>query len=108
MKLVFLQPRWVTAVEGRYGMGFSFDCPCCVGTPRHTRLAVYFANPVDGGPPADDATDGAWNDRDGRLHHDHPRWTRLGDSFDTLTLTPSIDASGVGHWHGFIASGVAS
>ncbi len=34
-------------------------------------------------------------------------WQRTGDTFETLTLTPSVDAAshGVGHWHGFITNG---
>lgn len=32
-------------------------------------------------------------------------WKREGDAFETLTLTPSIDASAHGHWHGFITNG---
>jgi hypothetical protein len=33
-------------------------------------------------------------------------WTRAaGDTFETLTLSPSIDASPAGHWHGFIQNG---
>lgn len=86
-------------------MGLSFDCPCCRGTERATRLAVFFANPVDGGPPADDAADPGWNEVDGHLRHAHPRWTRSGDTFETMTLSPSIDASAHGHWHGFISEG---
>lgn len=36
-------------------------------------------------------------------------WDLLGqDDFETLTLTPSIDASASGHWHGFITNGEAS
>jgi hypothetical protein len=31
-------------------MGISFQCPHC----RTQRLAVWFANPLDGGPPAPD------------------------------------------------------
>ena len=27
------------------------------------------------------------------------------DNFDTMTVTPSIDASGSGNWHGFITNG---
>jgi hypothetical protein len=33
------------------------------------------------------------------------RWHRVGDTFDTLTLTPSIDCSRFGHFHGFITGG---
>jgi hypothetical protein len=32
-------------------------------------------------------------------------WTIQGTDFETMTVTPSIDASGAGHWHGFIRSG---
>jgi hypothetical protein len=103
-----LQPRWVGGRYGepsRHGMGVGFGCPCCRGTARATRLVVYFANPVDGGPPADDSFDHGFAEVDGALHNQHPRWTRAGDTFETLTLTPSIDASAHGHWHGFITCG---
>lgn len=66
-------------------MGVTFECP----THRDTfcRLGVMFANPVDGGAvcPA--------------RHH----WQRTGETFETLTLTPSINA--VDHWHGHINNG---
>jgi hypothetical protein len=32
-------------------------------------------------------------------------WTISGEDFDTLTVTPSIDASASGHWHGFLTAG---
>lgn len=104
MKLTALTPRWgidadiviggVTKhFEGRHGMAVTFECPCCfdpaVGHSR-IRLAVWFMNPIDAGPKTDDAD--KW-------------WTRSGDTFDTLTLTPSIDASDHGHWHGSIQNG---
>jgi hypothetical protein len=96
MRLTEFNPRWVIdgdiVVGGqnvhnlqRQGMGLSFDCPCC----RETRLAVYLQNPIDGGLPSDD----------GQL------WTRVGETFDTLTLSPSVDASKHGHWHGVIVNG---
>lgn len=100
MRLVDLEPRGVLDADiviggrnvhdtDRDGMGLSFNCPCCLGSPRATRLAVFFANPMDGKPPSDD----------------HKLWQRTGDTFETLTLTPSIDASEHGHWHGFIRNG---
>mgnify|MGYP006921811288 CR=1 FL=1 len=95
MKLVELNPRWSVDADiiigdrvvhdpERHGMGLSFDCPCCVGTSRATRLAVFFRNPIDGKVASDDYKN---------------LWLRTGDSFDTLTLSPSVDASGHGHWH---------
>lgn len=32
-------------------------------------------------------------------------WTINGSDFETMTVTPSIDASAAGHWHGFITNG---
>lgn len=97
MKLIDLNPRWASDAEiviggvarrfeNRHGMAVSFECPCC----RKIRLAVWFANPIDGLPPTDDASH---------------LWNRAGETFETLTLTPSIDASDDGHWHGFITAG---
>lgn len=79
--------------ENRHGMALTFECPCCLGTPRATRLGVWFANPIDGQPPTDDES---------------TLWQRSGETFETLTLTPSIDASKHGHWHGYITNGDAS
>lgn len=99
MKLIELNPRWCSAGTGnRHGMGLSFDCP----VHRDHRLAVMFVNPVDGGPSCSDS---------------HYLWHRTGDTFDVLTLGPSIDASGFTAgthdiktpcWHGFIQNGEVS
>lgn len=96
MRLTDLDPRWcvdadiviggsVKHFDGRHGMGITFDCPCC----KRVRLAVWFDKPIDGGVPTDDAK----------------LWSRSGETFETLTLSPSIDASKHGHWHGFIRNG---
>lgn len=91
MKLVDLDPGWWTTTEGRTGMGLSFRCPCKPDCGQY--LGVWFANPLDGGAPAEAGID------------PKPRWQRTGAMFETLTLTPSIDASNSGHWHGFITDG---
>lgn len=101
MKLIDLDPRWVGAggegisdkdgnpVPSRHGIGFHFDCPCGCGVP----CFVAFANPLDGAPPPDP---------------NRPLWSRTGETFETLTLTPSIhrvkEKGGCG-WHGFITNG---
>jgi hypothetical protein len=107
MRLSELDPRWCCDAdivvggvnrhhEGRIGMALSFECPHCVerkratGDKRVQRIAVWFSNPMDGLPPTDDAT---------------TLWHRDGIDFETLTLSPSIDASKDGHWHGFIRNG---
>lgn len=65
-------------------MGISCDCPCGC----NQLLYVPFKNPIDGGPPLEAGFG----------------WTRTGDTFETLTLTPSILRGGCG-WHGFITAG---
>jgi hypothetical protein len=86
---VDLDPHWMVTEAGRHGMGINFECPHC----GDRRVGVWFANPIDGGPPADPE------------HGPSARWQRTGDTFDALTLTPSIDSSAAGHWHGFVTKG---
>ena len=107
MRLTDLEPRWVGAggdgiyrrgpsgelvpVPERHGVGITMRCPCgrC-----ESPLFVSFANPIDGGSPHDPRR--------------AAKWTREGDTFETLTLRPSIlrstDKGGCG-WHGFITAG---
>lgn len=87
MRLVDLEPTWSFDRAGRQGMGVSFLCPCC----RKTTIFAPFKNPIDGGAPG-------WPDR--KCH-----WQRTGETFETLTLAPSVDCSSFGHWHGFITNG---
>ena len=100
MRLVELDPRWVgsggpgvqdaqgNAVPARAGIGLMFKCPCGCSVP----CFVHFSNPMDGGPPV---SGGA------------PTWVRVGEDFETITLTPSILRSRgcEKQWHGFITNG---
>lgn len=99
MKLADLNPRWVGAggegvtetatgqpVPRREGVAISFDCPC--GCAQ--RVGIHINPPLDGGPPISD-------------HH----WQRTGDTFENLTLRPSIQRVGGCAWHGFITNGQA-
>lgn len=100
MRLTELNPRWFgTGTEPNVIInGVSFDCPHC----RTQRLAVHFKNPID---------KAGWIERGVILSHAECEWNREGDTFETLTLTPSIDASRIdfgGHWHGFITKGEVS
>ena len=114
MRLVDLDPRWVGAGgEGvyhrgpngdlipapeRHGVAITFRCPC--GTHQRDdeydtdRVVVEFNNPLDGGPP----------------HDPRPaaRWDRTGDTFETLTIRPSIQRIGGCGWHGYITNGEAA
>ena len=100
MKLIELNPHWVGAggagiydkdmnpTPKREGIGVSFDCPCGCAL----RGFVPFENPLDGGQKVGNG----------------PHWTREGDTFETLTVKPSIlrskEKGGCG-WHGFITAG---
>lgn len=103
MKLTDLDPRWFDALDRSDGLfkrsGFTFLCPHC----QTTRLAVTTAKLK-------------WSDQMDALAKLHPDnhgdivpggfvWTINGDDFNALTVTPSIDCSAAGHWHGFITDG---
>jgi hypothetical protein len=70
----------------RTGVGVDLDCPCGCGR----RLFVAFRNPLDGGPP---------------IHPAASQWQREGDSFEALTLSPSIRRRDGCGWHGYIRNG---
>lgn len=96
MRLTDLNPRWFVLHEGGPKTGLTFDCPCC----RKTRLGVAFhhagAEAIEDEEPDTHGPGGS-------------RWIISGDdntqSFENVTLTPSIDASSFGCWHGFITNG---
>lgn len=107
MRLADLEPRWVGAGgEGvrdasgnpepeRHGVGLSFRCPCgrTDHRPDSDRVYVALANPLDGGAP--------------HISPGELAWQRTGDTFETLTLSPSILRTlkvGCG-WHGWIRNG---
>lgn len=95
MKLADLDPFWLGAggegitrdgqpVPERHGVALGFNCPCGCGDG----LCIPLANPLDGGPAVQS-----------------PNWQREGETFEALTLRPSIlRRSGCG-WHGFITNG---
>ena len=99
MKLTDLNPEFVghggdsladdkdgNPIPRREAVALSFDCPC--GGKCGQRPCLFFENPQDGGPPLPGTT-----------------WTRTGDTFETLTLIPSIQRKGGCNWHGFITNG---
>lgn len=94
MKLKDLDPRWFTSNESNGEIvGLTFDCPHC----RVKRLGVLFH--ADG-HPAIKSTEPSTI-----LGNSKTIWTLTGTSFNDLSLTPSIDASKTGHWHGHIKNG---
>lgn len=96
MRLTDLDPHWVTfahvADKTDFRFGVTFLCPHC----RDVRLCALFDPPI---APGADLPGMGWPPANMRM------WQRTGDTFDTLTLAPSIDTSKHGHWHGFIQNG---
>ena len=86
-EFVELHPQWM--YQGGRVVGVKFGCPHCTCT-----LAVAFENPPDGGPAAVNLVLG---------ENAGKRWQRTGETLETLTLHPSVDAEG--HWHGWVKAG---
>ena len=66
-------------------MGVAFDCPL----HKTHRITIFFSNPLDGLPAAHGAT----------------LWQRIGEDFDSLTLSPTIDSDRSECWSGVITNG---
>lgn len=100
MLLVDLNPRFFShggegvsdeagnPIPKRKGIGVSFDCPCL--SPSCIRVAIPFDKPLDGGPSP---------------HPEPNTWKRTGDTFETLTLKPSIKRLDNCKWHGWVTNG---
>ena len=110
MRLVDLDPRWLEWQGRRVGM--LLRCPHC----RATWLSCFFEpTPVlnGGNEPNQFAR---FEEVLGTFDEAHDvvpcrkdsAWTRSGDDFATMTITPSLDASASGHWHGCITNGEAA
>lgn len=101
-----LRPKWVTlggwASPSLFAIGLSFDCPHC----RNQRLAINFDIPIDpDGVQASSSSGFSFNAREFAAARGMCVWARVGDSFETITLRPSINVEWAGHWHGFIDNG---
>lgn len=99
MQLLDLDPRWFSLEIDGKKTGLTFECPHC----RNQRLGVLFHH--RGSESVDDLYI--------RSHHGGDSsatiWNLDSDeSFSNLTLSPSVDASSSGHWHGFIRNGSIS
>lgn len=105
MRLADLEPQFVGAggegisdkdgnpVPRREGVALVFKCPCGINHDsigESDLICLHFSNPLDGGSPLE------------RVGH---TWERTGDTFDTLTIRPSIQRLTGCRWHGFITDG---
>lgn len=124
MKLVELEPHWLE-YQGRR-VGLMFRCPHCPPTPKRQWLSCFFEPAgsfpktgdgyLDGYMNGDRALFGAALKATGDIEWRRTAeevisckhaiaWTRAGDDFASISITPSIDASRAGHWHGFVTNG---
>ncbi len=100
MRLLDLNPLWILKDGKR--VGFTFNCPTkegwrqsCFFVPivRHEQWDMFKAQ---GFPETQGCRQGC-------------AWKVAGDlesaDFSTLTVTPSLDGSAGGMWHGFITNG---
>jgi len=105
MRLTDLSPRWFAVGDSSGIAGISFLCPHC----KQERLGIR----IDHSAPHVIAVDA-----DHSITHfpsETQVWQISGDAltfdgmehggFESVTLTPSVDASASGHWHGFITNG---
>ena len=102
MRLADLEPRWLSETV------FVFRCPCCLGTERALWLSCK-SGPMDSGDQRDLFREAGLEPcgKGAVVVGTVPAvaWTIAGRDFGALTVTPSIDASPAGHWHGFITAG---
>lgn len=116
MRLTELDPRWL--VRGGLRVGILFRAPradrpqsagwyqVCTFKPmsfREQAQVVWAATDADLGPigaAAENRHFSNWQPASPDF-----AWTADGDAFDTLTISPSIDGSKGGLWHGHITNG---
>jgi hypothetical protein len=105
MKLTELEPRWYSVGDSKGIAGISFLCPHC----KKDRLGVR----IDSATPHiiqvdhdNDITTAPINVQVWQIAGNTPS---INDDkhggFENVTLTPSVDASASGHWHGHITNG---
>jgi hypothetical protein len=97
MRLTDLEPRWYsTSGDARHGI--TFDCPHCPGSGTRLAIALH----VDGTRFDPDPTNPQ------QFAAGETVWSiTAGSSFEDMSLSPSVDASKHGHWHGFVTNGEA-
>lgn len=102
MRLVDLNPTWI--IQDGHRIGFTFKSPIkqeyrqsCFPAPPSTREQLDLFDALHG--------------EDSIVQPCNPkhRWNIVGgiesSSFETMTVTPSLDGSNGGLWHGFISNG---
>jgi hypothetical protein len=98
VKFTDLEPRYFVRGQSEQPVGITFACPHCPDSGTRLAIAIH----LDGTNFDPDPSDPQ------QFETDEHVWTITGGStFDDLSLSPSVDASKSGHWHGFITGGEA-
>lgn len=94
MRLAELQPRWI------HPNVFIFVCPCC------RNMLLSCKNAVMSSHEQYELFEslGGWRSRHIVPCNRNHAWTITG-TLPEITVTPSLDASAAGHWHGHITAG---
>jgi hypothetical protein len=99
VRLTELEPRWIPLLGNAQGM-VMFQCPHC----RSCRLTCTFVESKVS--EQQDALEAAGvEDAHEVVPCKRLAWGRAGAGLEDLSVTPSLDASPAGHWHGFITNG---
>ena len=105
-RLADLNPKWVRLHGSGEIWGIRYDCPCgkrgLDGSDVPTHPDVI-ANVCEMGGWAMVPTKSNWLGEPQCADSIARGWDLTGDSFENVTLTPSIHH--VGHWHGFLTNG---
>lgn len=98
MKLTDLDPRWLTPdvfiFRSPTGHGDFLCCPRIKMT-KAEQHKLFEAAQME--PTGKSSVIVGWKE--------DCVWKYEGSNFNTMTVTPSIDASASGNWHGFITNG---
>lgn len=102
MKLSELEPRWITPdmfiFRNPTGGNDWLTCKRVAMPMKEQQWAVW-------GDYMDPSTKTEWAGKSVVLTTPDCAWRFDGYDFETLTVTPSVDASASGNWHGFITNG---
>lgn len=101
-RLVDLHPEWVMNTTGEV-YGIAYDCPCGVAGFDSTNGVSYEQCCPRGGREVV-PTKGNFLNLPSCADSLARGWDIAGDSFENVSLSPSVHA--VGHWHGFIRNGM--
>lgn len=113
MRLIDLDPRWLLKDGQR--VGFIFKSPIgqqgpvwwrqtCFFAPTPFREQIKLVHAAMSVPMDDDGLDGPFGD--GQPCKSDCGWTPQGPiEFETMTVTPSLDGSAGGLWHGHVTNG---